>query len=143
MKKEKNKKVLSIVGLVAVIICIGLAIVFIVKKHDIYKFDFFDGFTPGSTYVGEIDLSNGKVDFKIVYGCSLLNRDECPNDDIVKGTLNKTQLELVKNGLEKNNRKDNPFLLRGVLYLIKGDTICDDETNETCEEIGTQLIKNN
>ena len=141
MKKEKNKKILLIAGFVVVAICVVLVIFILNHKQNIYKFDFFDGYEPGSTFKGEINFSSGKVDFKIIHGCTFPNPSECPKDDIVKGALNKTQLELVKNAFEKNNRKDNPYLLIGVSYLIKGDKICDEDSNETCEKIGTQLIK--
>ena len=140
-EKKSNKNVILLIGAIIVIICIVLAICFLNHKQNIYKFDFYDGDIPGKTFNGEINLTNGKVDFKIIYGCSLPDPDECPEDDVIRGTLNKTQLELVKNTFEKNNRKDNPYLLTGVSYLIKGDKICDEETNETCDEIGKQLIE--
>ena len=144
MKKEQkknNKNMAIFIGAIVVIICVILAIFFLNHKQDIYRFDFNDGYTPGKTFKGEINLTNGNIDFKIIYGCSLPNPDECPKENIVKGTLNKTQLELVKNAYEKNNRKDNPYLLIGVSYLIGGDKICDEETNDTCDEIGKQLIE--
>ena len=142
MKKEKsNKNLIIAIGAVIVIVCAVLTVLFLNKKQDIYKFDFNDGYIPGKTFNGEINLTNGEVNFKIIYGCSLRDPEECPDDEIVKGTLNKTQLELVKDVLEKSNRKDNHYLLTGVSYLIKGDKICDEETNETCDEIGRQLIK--
>lgn len=136
------KKIYNVIALIIAIIVI-FCIIFAVLTHklNIYKFNFFDGYIPGKTFNGQINLTNGKVDFKIIYGCSLPNPEECPDDDIVKGTLNKTQLKLVKNSFEKNNRKDNSYLLTGVYYLIKGDKICDEETNKTCDEIGRQLIE--
>ena len=130
-----------IIGTIIVIAIVVLAMFFLKKEQDIYKFDFFDGYTPGKTFKGEIDLSDGNVDYTIIYGCSLPNPNECPDDTIVKGTLNKNQLELVKTAFEKNNHKDNHLLLTGVSYLIKGNVICDNITNETCEEIGKQLIE--
>ena len=123
------------------VVSVVLTMLFLKSKQGVYKFDFYDGLIPGNTFRGEINLTNGKVDFKIIHGCSLANSEECRNDTVVEGTLNRNQLELVKNAFEKNNRKDNHWLLSGVSYLIEGDKICDEETNETCEEIGKQLIE--
>lgn len=148
-EKKSSKNIILFTGIIIVIICIVLGI-FILNhkqemslnhKQDIYKFDFYDGSIPGETFNGEINLTNGKVNFKIMHGCSLLNPDECPDDTIVKGTLKKAQLKLVKNALEKNNREDNPSLIIGISYLIKGDKICDKKTNETCNEIGRELVE--
>lgn len=140
-KKKENNKTLLFVGAIIVIACVILLICFINNKQDIYKFNFNDGITPGRTYNGEINLTNGKIDFAILYGCSLPDPSECPDDEIIKGTLNKEDLELVKNTLEKNNRKNNYFFILGVSYLIKGDQICNEETNETCYSIGKELIE--
>lgn len=142
MKKIQKKfnNIIYIITVIVVIICIIIAFLFLKPKQDIYKFDFFDGGIPGNTFKGEINFTNGNVDFTIIHGCSLINRNECPEDTIVKGALNKNQLELVKTAFEKNNRKDNKWLLTGVSYLIKGEKICDNETNITCEESGKMLI---
>ena len=140
-EKQSNKSVLLIIITIIVIICAVLVMIFLKSRQDIYKFDFYDGYIPGKTFTGEINLTNGKVDFKIIYGCSLPDSKECPDDVVVKGTLNKTQLELVKTAIEKNNRKDNPDLLNGISYLILEDKICNEETNESCGEIGKQLIE--
>lgn len=141
MKKSERMNNKNIALFAGAIIIILVALIMFLFKQDIYKFNFADGYTPGNTYKGKINLDNGKVDFTIIRGCSLIDREECPENTTVKGTLTKEQLELVKTALDKNNRKDNPSLLIGVSYLIKGDSICDEETNETCEESGKQLIE--
>ena len=139
-EKKENKNTIPIVGAIIVIISALLVVFFLRNKDDIYKFDFFDGYDPGATYKGEINLTNGKVDYKIIHGCTLPNQEECPNDTLVKGTLNESQLELVKTTLEKINRENNAWLLSGVSYLIDGDKICDELVNKTCSEIGELMI---
>ena len=147
MKKEEknNKSLIIIIGTIVAIICI-VAILFLNHNQDIYRFNFDDGYEPGERFKGKINLANGEVDFKIIYHCSFPKNEQCPNNDIVKGKLNQTQLELVKNTYEKSNLKDDYckyMLLTGVSYLIKGNKICNEETNETCEKMGIQVFEEN
>lgn len=108
---------------------------------NIYKFDFSDNNVPGKTFKGIVNLDDGNVDFKIIYGCSLPNEEECPEDIHVYGTLNKEQLELVKNTYKKINPKDNELFLMGISYLLNGSILCDEEAYKTCETIGIEILE--
>ncbi len=75
----KNKKNLIIIIVLVVALGIALFCIFKCKGKDKYTFDFFDGYTPGATYKGEINLKTGESDIYVIRGCSLLPED-CPDD---------------------------------------------------------------
>lgn len=151
MKNFSKKSLLIIIGVI--ILLIAFAIIFLggnkekskeeeqnEQKEKVYNFDFFDGTVPGYTFRGKINLSTGEVDFIIISGCSLPDPEDCPGDTRVQGKLNKEQLELVNKTYERINPKDNEFFLNGVSYLLNGSRICDDETNQTCEAVGKEIL---
>ena len=112
------------------------------NERKLYEFDFFDGYIPGATYSGKIDLETGETKVKIVHGCSLLP-DECAELDLEEenqGTLSETHLSKVKEILEKINYKDSDILISAISNILKGDVVCFEETSETCVELGNKVL---
>ena len=137
--KISNKILILLVGIIIVIICAFLVNAFIDNGQNIYKFDFYDGYEPGAKYTGKINLTTGKVQFKVVNYCSLPNCHA--KNSIVKGKLNEEQLELVKAALNNIEDSNRGMLLKGVSYFIRGDEICYKGSNITCNEEGKHLLK--
>lgn len=136
----KDKKLIAIFSVLLVIV-IAVILCFVIKSNskDIYKFDFFNGYIPGATYTGEINLKTGETDITVTRGCSLPS-EECSKDnkEHYTGTLEKEYLDKTKEILEKTNYKDNEHLIIGIADLLRGDELCinEDDVKKTCREIG-------
>lgn len=136
MNKEKMLIIILVVS--AVLFVCGL---FLDNMNNTYRFNFDDGYEPGTTYSGSINLKSGKTILKTRSGCSTAITDDC--SDTYKeysGTLDDEQLKKVKRILGLAEDYDSLDLILAIEYILQGDEFCIEETNKTCLEIGDEWL---
>lgn len=142
---KKNYYIITITSILIIGILI-YSFVFSKKNEKIYKFNFSNGYTPGRTYTGQINLITGNADITSIDGCSLLPENCKDNlEKHYKGTIEKRYLEQIKKILESTDYKDNEHLIIGAINILRNDELCIDEndTKITCKEIAEQILFHN
>ena len=110
-------------------------------KYQVYKFNFFDKYTPGATYSGTIDPNSGEASVTIDYSCSLPNPEDCGELHYeYSGKLSEEEVSKVFEILEKTNYADSKNLIHAVKNILQGDEICFEELSQTCVDAGNQTL---
>ena len=142
---KKNYYIITITSILIIGILI-YSLVFSKKNEKIYRFNFSNGYTPGRTYKGQINLVTGNADITSIDGCSLLP-ENCKDDleKHYKGTIEPRYLEQIKKILKSTDYKDNEHLIMSAINVLRNDELCVDEndTKITCIEIAEQFLFHN
>ena len=131
----------NLIVIITLILIFGIVIYYFVfnkGNENVYKFNFFNGYEPGRTYKGQINLTTGNADITSIDGCSLLP-ENCKSDleKHYKGTIETRYLEQIKKILETTYYKDNERLIVSAINILRNDELCINEidTKVTCKEL--------
>ena len=107
----------------------------------IYKFDFFDGYIPGTTYSGEINLKSGNTILNIDYGCSVVGGCGETHFEYL-GKLSENQLKKVNQILDQTNNKDSGELMIAIKLILEGNkSPCyEDDIDKSCIQLGQEQL---
>lgn len=137
LKKAMNRRLM--IGYVVIGVVALFAIVYFVvssfNKIAYYEFDFNDGFIPGMTYKGELNLKTGEVKLTKHYGCSLPDPNDCTDPETKEGTISEENLSKIDEKLSEIDYAESGRIICSISYLIDGDYKDFDEAYSNCSVI--------